>query len=125
MPRPIHFEIPSDNPERASQFYSDVFGWKINKWEGSDENNPYWLVNTGEEGEPGIHGGLMRRAEDFPTVVNTIGVDSVDEFTEKITSSGGSVVAPKMPIPGMGWLAYCRDTEGNTFGIMQSDSNAK
>jgi predicted enzyme related to lactoylglutathione lyase len=30
-----------------------------------------------------------------------------------------------MPIPGVGWLAYGKDTEGNIFGIMQSDAGAK
>jgi predicted enzyme related to lactoylglutathione lyase len=29
-----------------------------------------------------------------------------------------------MPIPGMGWLAYVKDTEGNIFGMMQSDPAA-
>jgi len=29
-----------------------------------------------------------------------------------------------MPIPTMGWLAYCKDTEGNLFGMMQMDSKA-
>jgi len=32
---------------------------------------------------------------------------------------------PKRAIPGIGYLAYCVDTEGNTFGILQSDQNAK
>jgi predicted enzyme related to lactoylglutathione lyase len=27
-------------------------------------------------------------------------------------------------MPGVGYMAYCRDTEGNTFGIMQEDPNA-
>jgi predicted enzyme related to lactoylglutathione lyase len=26
-----------------------------------------------------------------------------------------------MPIPGVGWLAYAKDTEGNLFGLMQPD----
>jgi predicted enzyme related to lactoylglutathione lyase len=30
-----------------------------------------------------------------------------------------------MPIPGLGWLAYYKDTEGNIFGMMQPDPNAK
>jgi predicted enzyme related to lactoylglutathione lyase len=29
-----------------------------------------------------------------------------------------------MPIPGVGWLAYCKDTEGNIFGLMQADPKA-
>jgi hypothetical protein len=30
-----------------------------------------------------------------------------------------------MPVPGVGWLAYCKDTEGNIFGMMQADKSAK
>ena len=46
---------------------------------------------------------------------------SVDEFTAKITNAGGSMVTPKMVIPGIGWFAYGKDTEGNLFGIKQND----
>ena len=42
----------------------------------------------------------------------------------KAEASGGSIAVPKMPIPGMGWLAYCKDTEGNIFGMMQEDPEA-
>ncbi len=47
MPRPIHFEIPAENPERAMQFYSSVFGWKFNKWDGPMD---YWVISTGTGG---------------------------------------------------------------------------
>ncbi len=59
MPRPVHFEIHADDPERAAAFYRSVFDWEIEKWEGPRE---YWLVTTGPEGTPGINGGLMKRA---------------------------------------------------------------
>ncbi len=121
MPRVVHLEIASDQPERAAKFYGDVFGWKINKWEGPQD---YWLVTTGENGEQGINGGLMQRMTPTTTTINTIDVDSVDTFVQKITSNGGSVVSPKMAIPGVGYFAYCQDTEGNVFGIMQPDEAA-
>ncbi len=121
MPRVIHFEVTADDPERATQFYSKVFGWQVQKWAGPED---YWLITTGEAGTPGIDGGLMRRGNITAPVVNTIDVPSVDDFVAKITANGGSVVAPKMPIPGIGYLAYCQDTEGNMFGIMQSDPSA-
>ncbi len=121
MPRVVHFEVPADNPERAIQFYSDVFGWKFQKWEGPME---YWLVQTGEE-QRGIDGGLMRREHPGAPVVNTIEVASVDEFVRHIELKGGKIVVPKMPIPGVGYLAYFHDPEGNMFGIMQPDPAAK
>jgi predicted enzyme related to lactoylglutathione lyase len=122
MPRIIHFEIPADNPDRAAKFYSDVFGWQFQKWDGPME---YWMIMTGPSGQPGINGGMMRRAEPGSGTVNTIDVPSVDQYAENIERKGGKTVVPKMPIPGIGYLAYCQDPEGNTFGIMQADAAAK
>ena len=122
MPRVIHFEIPADNPARAAKFYTEVFGWQINKWEGPIE---YWLVTTGDSAAPGINGGLVARQHKEQSTVNTVDVPSVDDFVAKVQQNGGVVVVPKMPIPGVGWLAYCQDPEGNIFGIMQSDPAAR
>lgn len=123
MPRVTHFEIDAHEPERAVQFYNDVFGWQIRKWDGPVE---YWLIQTGPDGEPGINGGINRKESGAPlSTVNVIDVPNVDTFVEKITRSGGKIIAPKMPIPGVGYLAYFQDTEGNTFGIMQNDPSAQ
>ena len=45
MPRPIHFEIQAADPKRAIAFYSALFSWSFNKWEGPQD---YWLIKTGE-----------------------------------------------------------------------------
>ena len=122
MPRIVHFEINVDNPERASKFYSDTFGWQFQKWGGPSE---YWLVTTGADSQPGINGGMMKRPHPGAATVNTIGVASVDESVAAVTKNGGKVVMPKTAIPTIGWFAYCSDTEGNTFGVMQPDPNAR
>jgi predicted enzyme related to lactoylglutathione lyase len=122
MPRVVHFEIPSDDPDRAVRFYSGVFGWKVEKWKGPQD---YWLITTGASGEPGIDGAIMRRQDMLGVVTNTVDVPSVEEFTGRVTANGGSVLVPKMTVMGVGYLAYCQDTEGNTFGVMQSDESAR
>ena len=61
----------------------------------------------------------------MPPTFNTIQVSSVDDFSQKVTATGGKIVTPKIVIPGVGYQAYCQDTEGNTFGIHQSDPEAK
>jgi hypothetical protein len=121
MPRPIHFEIPVENPQRAIEFYSSIFGWKFDKWGGPVE---YWLITTGDAAEPGIDGGLMRRRDPAQPCVNTIGVANLDETLRAVESHGGQCVVPKMPIPTVGWLAYCKDLDGHIFGIMQPDASA-
>lgn len=122
MPRVIWFEIPIEKSERAIEFYKKVFGWKIERWQGGME---YYLVTTGEQKEPGIDGALMIKTQGMDKTVNTISVPSVDEYPKKIVASGGKVIVPKRAIQGMGWFAYAMDTEGNAFGIMQNDPNAK
>jgi len=121
MPRPVHFEIPAENPERAMRFYSSVFGWKFNKWDGPMD---YWVISTGQPGEPGIDGGLMPRRDPNQPCVNTVAVANVDDSLTTIAKGGGVCVVPKMAVPGVGWLAYCKDTEGHIFGIMQMDAAA-
>ena len=120
MPRVVHFELGADDPERARAFYSDVFGWNVRKWGEQD----YWMVTTGPEGQPGINGGIMQRPG-APNFVNTIDVPSVDEYLARITASGGTVELGKTAVPGVGWLAYCHDTEGNLFGLMEADPAAR
>jgi predicted enzyme related to lactoylglutathione lyase len=122
MLRFVHFDISADDPERAIKFYTDVFSWKADKWDGPMD---YWLVTTGPDDQPGINGGITKRNDPSERVTNTIDVPSVDEFVEKITQAGGKVIAPKMAIQGIGYFALCLDTEGNPFGIMEDDSNAK
>jgi predicted enzyme related to lactoylglutathione lyase len=121
MPRVIHFEIPVDKADRAIKFYSDVFGWKIEKWGTQD----YWLVKTGEKGTVGIDGAITKREAPTTNTANTIDVPSLDEYLTKITKNGGKVIAPRTTIPKVGYFAYCQDTEGNTFGVLQGDESAK
>jgi predicted enzyme related to lactoylglutathione lyase len=122
MPRVVHFELGADDPERAAAFYTSVFDWKFEKWQGPMD---YWLIMTGKEGEPGIDGGLGRRQRPDEHTTNTIDVESVDEYVEKAVANGGTVVMPKHAIPGVGYLAYCADTEGNVFGLMADDPSAQ
>ena len=122
MPRVVHFEIHAGDCERAVKFYKAVFGWEFQKWEGPAE---YWMVMTGPNDQPGINGGLLQRRGEIDgqaviAYVCTVDVSSVDDSAKTAESNGGQVVVPKMPIPGVGWLVYCKDTEGNIFGIMQA-----
>ena len=121
MPRPVHFELTAEDTERAARFYREAFGWNLQKWDGPVE---YWLISTGD-GQPGIDGGMGPRGNgEAPGTVNTIGVDDLDEAVAAIERAGGTITRPKGPIPGVGWLAYAEDTEGNAFGVMQPDESA-
>jgi len=120
MSRVVHFEILADDPKRAAAFYEAALGWRIESPEGMAEQ--YWLIKTGEEGEPGINGGLMARHFEQP-IINTIDMKSLDETIASVQSAGGTLVHGPNEIPGIGMHAYFMDTEGNMFGAMQAVSH--
>jgi hypothetical protein len=118
MGRVVHFEIPVDDPERAVRFYRELFGWQI---EDANVGMPYWLITTGQDPEPGIDGAIMERGGTADTVVNTVAVESVDDTLERVKQLGGSAVTDVMPIPSVGRFAYCKDPDGNLFGVLQPE----
>ena len=129
MSRAVHFEIQASNPQALIDYYTGLFGWSFNKWEGGE----YWLIHTGPEEKPGINGGLLPRRGPVPepmaavnAFVITVDVEDIDAALAKAAAngSGGAIVVPKMPVPGIGWLGYARDPDGNIFGMMQEDPEA-
>jgi predicted enzyme related to lactoylglutathione lyase len=123
MPTITHFDIPADDIERAKKFYSDLFGWKIEKAPGPMD---YLFVYTkNEKGEDGVGGGIAKRDKPEEKITNFIDVPSIDEYMTKVKELGGQVITPKMPVPGYGFLAVCIDTENNTFGLWETYENAE
>lgn len=118
--RIVWFEIPANDPERAKTFYGDLFGWKINPFPG---NSDYWHIDTGGADES-PDGALKRSNHSAEPVVNYISVDSVDKFADKIAKLGGKISMGKTAVPQMGYFAVCQDTEGNAFGVWESDPSA-
>jgi predicted enzyme related to lactoylglutathione lyase len=134
MPTIVHFEIPSDDIERAKKFYNDLFGWKIEKWGAGTDRQltsaatgqpmEHWMVTTTDDkGNKALCGGMMKRVQPEQQIINYINVRSVDEYSEKVEKLGGRVVAPKHAVPGMGLFSI--DTDNNCFGIWESNETAK
>lgn len=127
MGRTVHFEIQASQPQALIEFYGKMFDWSFSKWEGGE----YWLVGTGEVGAPGINGGLLPRRGPRPeegasvnAFVCTVDVEDLDQSLVRLKELKGTVAVPRMPIPGVGWLAYAKDPDGNIFGMMQTDASA-
>jgi predicted enzyme related to lactoylglutathione lyase len=120
----IYFEIQADDPKRAANFYSQVFGWKFSEVPGLPV--PYWTIETG-----GSRGGLLKRPAPRPPAqtgtnafVCSLEVENFDATAKEIEKVGGTVALPKFAVPGTCWQGYFVDTEGNTFGIFQVDASA-
>lgn len=117
MGRVVLFDLSSKDPEKAANFYSTVFGWKI-----SEPNWGYQPVITGEDDKPGINGGISKGPSDFPHGTRIqIEVDDIDEAISKSTELGAQVVRDKMEFDDF-YLAYLVDPVGNGIGLIQNKS---
>jgi uncharacterized protein len=126
MPTIVHFEIPSDNLDRTKKFYTELFGWKIEKMAGTGQRE-YWTFSTTTNGEGGggqrtISGGMMERQMPQEPIMIYIGVDSVTEYSNKVERLGGKVIKQKTEVPGYGWFAICTDTENNGFALWEANT---
>lgn len=123
--------------ERAKEFYSKTFGWKMQQM-GEDMGN-YVVAQTGEtEGEMGrptkpgyINGGFYKKTEDpnsqAPSFV--IAVEDINKAVEDVKANGGKILGSMNPdgshtdkptmIPGVGMWVSCKDTEDNRFSLLQ------
>ncbi|HEY2935909.1 MAG TPA: VOC family protein [Gaiellaceae bacterium] len=112
----VHFEIAAEDVDRAESFWSSVFGWQFSRDQmpGFD----YRLVRTGDD-----QGGGLYQSDDRDGHLKVyFDTDDLEASVEKVRSSGGEA-GEKQPIPHVGWWADCKDTEGNAFGIFQSDES--
>ena len=123
MPTIVHFMVPAEDMERAKKFYTELFGWKIEKMPGPVEY--YGIETTDEEGKKGLGGGLAKREKPSEAIVNYIDIPSIDESIAKVEKLGGKIVMPKTAVPGIGYAAVCRDTENNTFGLWERNEGAE
>ncbi len=110
----VHVELPADDTKRAMKFWGELCGWKFQGFEGGVEYNMF-------EGEPG--GAIYPSQEGEKGIRVYFETEEIDATLERIRELGGGA-DDKSPVPSMGWFAHANDTEGNKFGVWQSDESA-
>jgi predicted enzyme related to lactoylglutathione lyase len=122
MPTIVHFDLPADDLPRAKKFYAELFGWNFVAPPGFQD---FYLIETADlGGKPALGGGMGKRGSPDQRIMNYIGVTSIEEYCKKIERLGGKVIITKMIVPKFGFMAVCRDTEDNSFGLWQEDPQA-
>ena len=117
----MHFEIPANNIKKLSKFYSELFGWQIEKVPSME----YWLILTvpiDEEGvplRPGINGAMIKRQKQEQKITNYISVENLRDYLQKIERLGGKIISNIQEVPNIGIYAYISDPEGNIFALWQ------
>jgi len=97
-----------------------VFGSQIDKWERPVD---YWMCTTGPDSEPGIDGALTPRSGVTGSVTCIIDIEDLEATIARAEANGGKVIH-RDTVPGVGFMAYCLDSEGTVIGMMQSDPTA-
>ena len=112
----VHWELWSENPEGASAFYSQVFGWKVQ----SMPEMSYHIVDTGGEG--GINGGIFKpHVGEWPGKLTFyIAVDDLDSYGAKVEAAGGKIIVSKQEVPGMGAFSLFQDPDKRVLGMWQT-----
>jgi predicted enzyme related to lactoylglutathione lyase len=121
MPTITWFDIPATDTGLAKTFYKTLFGWDASA-HPVDFAEEFYLLSTGEQGVSG--GEILKRREEGNGITVYIAVPSVEIWLEKVEKAGGQISTPKTAMPGMGYFAICRDTEGNRFGLWETDPEA-
>jgi predicted enzyme related to lactoylglutathione lyase len=121
----VHFEMPYENSERLVKFYTQAFGWRMQKF--GEEMGNYITAATTETDEnnmikrPGaINGGFFSKnpeSAQYPSVV--ISVDNIKEAIKRVADAGGKVLGEPVEIPGIGQYVSFDDTEGNRLSLLQ------
>lgn len=108
----VHIELSAKNPQELSNFYHDLFGWRIQH----DEALNYTMFETKEGG---LGGGFSPVSDDNPpgSVLIHIQTDDIEASLREIEAHGGQSIVPKTEIPATGWFAVFADPSGNKVGL--------
>jgi predicted enzyme related to lactoylglutathione lyase len=113
----VHLEIPAGDTAKAREFWGSLFGWEFQDY--SDSPTEYHMARIDDSSGSAIYGadGDARGTRVY------FDVDDINAGRERVNELGGEA-GEAMPVPTMGWFALCKDTEGNDFGLWQTDPSA-
>jgi predicted enzyme related to lactoylglutathione lyase len=114
----VHIELPSGDADRASGFWSGLFGWEIgaSAMDGFD----YRMAQIADDQGIAVYPS-EDKAGDGPIVY--FDTDDIEASIARVKELGGQA-EDKQPVPTHGWFSACVDTEGTKFSLWENDSSA-
>lgn len=113
----VHLEIPAGDTGKAREFWGGLFGWEFQAYEGSPTE--YHMARFSDS-----QGGAIMEDDGSakgPRVY--FDVDDINAGAARVKELGGEA-SDAMAVPSMGWFATCSDSQGNPFGLWQTDPSA-
>ena len=109
-------ELMTSDPQAAANFYSQLFGWKVDTMPMGE--GQYRVLKVGETSVGGVM-GMPPGAPPMPPAWGCyVTVDNVDETVALAIKLGGKVCVPAMEVPGVGRMAVIADAQGAMLSVM-------
>ena len=110
----VWFEVLGKDAAKMQQYYSELFGWKIN----ADNPAKYGMVDTG--GKDGIPGGVGAPYPGHrPWTTIYVRASDLDATLGRAVSLGGKVLQAPKQLPQGEVIALFEDPEGNVIGLVK------
>lgn len=119
----VYFEIPGQDLDRLTEFYTKVMDWTVGP--KVEQLEDYRTIDTWEDDPKAVGGSLFQSGQPGRDVVNYFLVDDVEKTCAAAEEAGGKALECKAAVAGVGWFGLCEDPEGNVFGIFQRDADAE
>ena len=98
----VHWEIAAKDAKPLSDFYGNLFEWKIEA-NAMPDGTEYNMVDT--DSEAGIGGGIFQTTDEMPTYVTIyVQVDDLQAYLDKAEALGGKTIFPPTPGKGVGGI---------------------
>jgi len=111
-------DLSTPNPEQASKFYAELFGWQLMK----DEKDPsgYIHIKNGENFIGGIPPATHRNPGAPPHWLIYFQVAEAEAATAKAAEFGGKVLMPPRKMENVGIWSIVADPQGAVFALFKS-----
>lgn len=112
------FEIPVNDMDRAIAFYEKI-GFELSRNQLGPLDMAWFPMY---ENAPGSTGSLVKHESYVPSeqgvlIYFTTPSGNLDEDCKNVESAGGEVLQTKKSIGEHGFIALCKDTEGNRIAF--------
>jgi predicted enzyme related to lactoylglutathione lyase len=106
----VHIEFKSANFTRTSEFYAQLFDWKMEQ----NASSSYMKLS----GADAPSGGWVRAdLVQAPGPVAYLAVDDLESKLDEIERAGGRVLVRNLPFAGGGEIGLFADPDGNVLGL--------
>jgi predicted enzyme related to lactoylglutathione lyase len=114
------FEIPSNDLDRATRFYEEIFKVKLSPLDMPNIKMRMFPIEdqTGVGGAVVDSNGFHKPSTTEGPLIYLNGNPDVQQILDRVEAAGGKILVPKTEIsPEYGSMAVLIDTEGNRIGL--------